>query len=128
MISKVMGLLSFKAMSFLRSREGNVESALTIIPILTLFLIGMQLALTSHLRNMERVEIQAGVSARAISGNFLDGDEFIHIDSSGDGQNLDLLVAHQSHDIPHLVPGISGLIQRQLATEVDGLAIIENQR
>lgn len=115
-------------MIYLRSRDGNVESALTIIPILTLFLIGMQLAITSHLRNMERVQIQAGVSERAISGRFLDGDEFIHIDSSGDGQSLDLLVAHQSHNIPLLVPGISGLIQRQFATEVDGLAIIENKR
>lgn len=128
MKSKILSLSKSKAMIFLRLRDGNVESALTIIPVLTLFLIGMQLAITSHLRNMERVQIQASISERAISGKFLVGDEFIHIDASGDGQNLDLLVAHQSHDIPHLVPGISGLLQHQLATEVDGLAIIENQR
>ena len=105
-----------KCLKALKSERGSVESAMILIPLLTLFLIGMQIATAAHARNMERSFLQDDVSKRAISGQFNDSDEFVHINSGGDGETVDLLVRHQS--LGHLSFGV----------ELDGVAVIENQR
>jgi hypothetical protein len=112
---------------FIRSQRGNVESALVLIPLLTIFLIGTEISYAIHMRNVERGAAQNGASVRAISGEFSSGDEFIHIESSGDGQNLDLLVAHREKNLSNLLPSLIGFASPS-SIDVSGIAIVENQR
>lgn len=114
-----------KISRLLADERGNVESSLVLVPLLILFLVGMQLATTVHARNTTLLEAQADATRRAISGEFVSGDEFIHIDTSGDGQNLDLLVTSRRMSVMDLLPGfLSG--SREI--NLHGLSIIENQR
>lgn len=112
----------------LRSERGSFEAALLLLPLTFLFLIGMQLALSAHSRNMEALTAQDNASVRAIAGEFQEGDEFIEIESSGDSQNLDLLVTHRESQLRNLIPSLSSILGRQALISVDGVAVIENQR
>jgi hypothetical protein len=117
-----------KISRLLADERGNVESSLVLVPLLILFLVGMQLATTVHARNTTLLEAQADATRRAISGEFVSGDEFIHIDTSGDGQNLDLLVTSRRMSVMDLLPGfLSGQSSRR-EINLHGLSIIENQR
>jgi hypothetical protein len=112
----------------LLGERGSFEAALLLLPLTLLFLIGMQLALSSHSRNMEALFAQDEASARAIAGQFQEGDEFIEIESSGDNQNIDLLVTHRERPIRNLIPSLSSIVGRQRLISVDGIAVIENRR
>lgn len=112
---------------FLKNERGSVESALVIVPTIVLFLIGTQIAYSAHTRNITKISAQDQASVRAISGEFLGSDEFIHIDSSGDGQNLDLLITRKKISLNNLIPA---LINSGGGREINvtGIAIVENQR
>ena len=112
----------------LSDERGSVESALVLIPLLILFLIGFQISYTVHARNMESITAQDQASTRAISGKFNSKDEFIHIESSGDGQNLDLLVTRRSNLLIDFIPRVFRSSDKPRALNVSGLAIVENQR
>lgn len=112
----------------MRSERGSFEAALLLLPLTFLFLIGMQLALSSHSRNMEALFAQDDATVRAIAGQFQEGDQFIEIESSGDNQNLDLLVTHQEHQLVKLIPSLSSILGRRALISVDGVAVIENRR
>lgn len=112
----------------LRSERGSVESALVIIPLMVLFLLGMQLSLFAHSRNMSKLHSQDEASIRAISGNFDDSDEFIHIESSGSNQNLDLLITRRESQLRNFIPGTIGSSSSRRSVDVQGMAIVENQR
>jgi hypothetical protein len=109
-------------------QRGSVESALVLIPLLVLFLIGMQISLAIHARNVGRIEAQNSASVRAISGDFEEGDSFIHIESSGDSQNLDLLITRREDSVQDLIPGFLGGVSAHREIGVEGLAIVENSR
>lgn len=113
---------------FLRSERGSAESALVLVPTVILFLIGAQIAYMAHGRNVSKLSAQDQASTRAISGDFVDGDEFLHIESSGDGQNLDLLITHNKSSLRNLIPTVvnGGSSGREI--DVSGIAIVENQR
>lgn len=104
-----------------RSERGSSESALVLIPLMTLFLIAMQISVAVHARNMEKISVQSDASQRALTGDFRDGDEFIHISDSGTRGGLDLLVTHRQSRLPDL-------LGNERSTKVDGIAIVENQR
>ncbi len=112
----------------LREDRGNVESALVLIPLLALFLIGMQISLAIHSRNIGRIEAQNSASVRAISGEFESGDSFIHIESSGDNQNLDLLITRKETTFLNLLPGFLTGSSSTREVDVGGIAVIENSR
>lgn len=112
----------------LRSERGSFEAALLILPLTFLFLIGMQLALSTHSRNLEALIAQDDASVRAIAGDFQEDDEFIEIESSGDGQNLDLLITHRERQLRNLIPSLTAILGRQALISVDGVAVVENQR
>jgi hypothetical protein len=109
-------------------QRGSVESALVLIPLLVLFLIGMQISLAIHARNVGRIEAQNSASVRAISGDFEEGDSFIHIESSGDSQNLDLLITRREDSVQDLIPDFLGGVSAHREIGVEGLAIVENSR
>ena len=121
-------MIASRAINRLKSEKGSVETGALIVPLLFLFLIGMQLAISAHSRNMEKLLQQSVVSERAILGDFLDGDEFIHIESSGDDQELDLLVARREKPLISLIPSLPEILQRNPTLLVEGVAVIENRR
>lgn len=121
-------MIASRVLQRLRSEKGSVEAGAIIVPLLFLFLIGMQLAISSHSRNMEKLLQQSSVSERAISGEFIEGDEFIHIESSGDDQVLDLLIAKRERPLISLLPSLEEILQRRPTLLVEGVAVIENRR
>ncbi|ASY26002.1 hypothetical protein MCEMSE18_00200 [Candidatus Planktophila versatilis] len=110
------------------SEKGNIESALVLIPLLTLFLVASQITITIHGRNMTKISAQDGASTRAISGNFDETDTFLHIDSPDPHQNLDLLISHKKGFLPHIMPGLEKFMGSKREIDVTGVAIVENQR
>ncbi|CAN2176482.1 hypothetical protein MCEMRE196_00219 [Candidatus Nanopelagicaceae bacterium] len=117
-----------RLLGFLRSTRGSAESAMVLLPLLTLFLIGMQISIAVHDRNIQRIHAQDEASKRAISGSFNYGDEFVHIENSGDGQNLDLIVVRKEKSLIDLIPTVLGGVLQSKSIEVDGFAVVESQR
>ncbi len=111
-----------------RDERGNVESSLTLIPLLFLFLIGVQLILAINVRDADSMKASDGASKRAISGNFRDSDRETLLNSPDRFSNISLLISRESRKIPELVPGLSRLLGRDLETDVRGVAVIENTR
>jgi hypothetical protein len=101
---------------------------MVLIPLLTLFLIASQLTIAIHGRNMVKISAQDAASQRAISGDFLESDTYLHIYSPDPNHNLDLVVSHEERFLPALVPGLSQVIGREPKIKVSGLAVVENQR
>lgn len=99
-----------------------------LIPLLVTFLLGMQISIAVHARNNLKITAQDEASRRAIQGTFEASDEFMHIDSSGDGQNLDLLIVRKESGLVNLLPSFLGGDRGSYRLEVQGLAVIENQR
>ena len=117
-----------KVSRFFADERGSVESSLVLVPLLILFLVGLQLATAVHARNNAVMDAQADAMTRAISGEFVRGDQFIHIDTSGDGQNLDLLITSRRLSLVDLLPGFLSGQSSNREIDLHGLAIIENQR
>lgn len=112
----------------LRDERGNVESSLVLIPLLLLFLITSQIAIAIHARDLQSISVQDGASVAGISGSFSSQDTFIHIDSPDPHQNLDLVIRRNKSTIPRIVPGLTELLHRDPATDVTGIAVVENRR
>ena len=65
----------------LRSERGSVESALVVIPLMTLFLISFQLVLSISSRNIEASYAQSAATHNSITGRFEQGDVIIDLNS-----------------------------------------------
>lgn len=110
------------AFSF-RKEDGNVESALVLIPMLILFLIGAQLIAATNLRNVDMALVQGDAASRAISREYQPGDQVIEI--GGRIEKIYLLVTHRSNLLPQIVPGLASLMGGDPVTDVIGMAVIE---
>jgi len=120
-----MGIFSNKDRIFrlLAKEEGNVESALVLIPMLVLFLIGIQIIVATNIRNADLALAQGDAAARAISHNYQNGDELLEV--GGRIEKINVLVTHRSHTLPQLVPGLVDLLGGAPATDVVGIAVVE---
>lgn len=107
----------------LAREDGNVESALVIIPVLVLFLIGAQVVVATNLRNADLAMAQGDAASRAISQEFNPDDEIIEI--GGRIQKIRVLVTHRSHTVPQLLPGLIELMGGRPVTDVIGIAVVE---
>ena len=112
-----------RIMRTVRQEEGNVESALVLIPMLILFLIGVQLIVATNIRNTDLALAQGDASAGAISHQFRTGDEIV--DVGGRIQKIQVLISHRTNTLPQLVPGLVSLMGGNPATDVVGIAVIE---
>jgi hypothetical protein len=112
-----------RIMRTVRQEDGNVESALVLIPMLILFLIGVQLIVATNIRNTDLALAQGDASARAISHQFRTGDEIV--DVGGRIQKIQVLIIHRTRALPQLVPGLVSLMGGNPATDVVGIAVIE---
>lgn len=109
-------------------KRGSSESALVLIPLLSLFLIISQVTIAIHGRNMAKIMVQDAASERALSGNFDESDTFLHIYSPDDHQNLDLVISHTQKTIPTIFMGLKNAFGGTPGIDVTGIAVIENQR
>ena len=112
-----------KSLQFLRKEDGNVESTLVLIPMLILFLIGVQLIVATNIRNTEMALAQGDASARAISHQYQLGDEVLEV--GGRIQKIQVLVTHRTHMLPQIVPGLVALMGGNPVSDVVGIAVIE---
>lgn len=115
--------LSSRFRAHLAKEDGNVESALVLIPLLIVFLIGAQVIAATNLRNADLAMAQGDAAARAISQEFHPDDELIEI--GGGVEKIRVLVTHRSHIVPQLVPGLIELLGGAPVTDVVGIAVIE---
>ena len=109
-----------------RQDDGNVESALVLIPLLILFMIAIELIVATNLRNSEFALTQSDVSSRAISGQVHSSDEVIELDSPDPFTHMKLLISHRKRSLPQLVPGLFALMGGSTEVEVNGAAVMEN--
>ena len=112
-----------KSLQFLQKEDGNVESALVLIPMLILFLVGVQLIVATNIRNTEMALAQGEASARAISHQYQLGDEVVEV--GGRIQKIQVLITHRTHILPQIVPGLVTLMGGNPVSDVVGIAVIE---
>jgi hypothetical protein len=112
-----------KSLRNLKKEDGNVESALVLIPMLILFLIGMQLIVATNIRNAEMALAQGDASARAISHQYQLGDEVLEV--GGRIEKIQVLITHRTHLLPQIVPGLVALMGGNPVSDVVGIAVIE---
>ena len=103
--------------------DGNVESALVLIPLLFLFLIGAQVISATNLRNADLAMAQGEAAERAISQEFNVEDEVMEI--GGGVEKIRVLITHRSHTVLQLVPGLIELFGGAPKTQVVGISVIE---
>ena len=120
--------LRTSARRLLRDESGNSESALVLIPLLSLFLIISQMSIAIHARNIAKFSVQDQASSRALSGVFADSDTFLHIYSPDEQQHLDLVISHARKSFVSVFPGLQDVMGRVTNVDVTGIAVIENQR
>ncbi len=103
--------------------DGNVESALVLIPVLFLFLIGAQIIAATNLRNADLAMAQGDAAERAISQQFHADDEVLEI--GGGIEKIRVLITHRSHSVLQLVPGLIEIFGGAPKTQVVGISVIE---
>ena len=118
-----MKAIKENSLRHLKKEDGNVESALVLIPMLILFLIGMQLIVATNIRNAEMALAQGDASARAISHQYQVGDEVLEI--GGRIEKIQVLITHRTHLLPQIVPGLVALMGGNPVSDVVGIAVIE---
>lgn len=108
----------------LRSERGSVESALVVIPLMTLFLISFQLILTISSRNIEASYAQSAATHNSITGRLGQGDVIIDLNSPDAFNKLRAVVTTRNRALPNLVPHL-GSQERDI--KVHGFSILESQ-
>jgi hypothetical protein len=111
--------------ALLRLENGNVESALVLIPLLILFLICMELIVATNLRNGNFAIAQGDASRRAISGEIYSTDKVIELNSPDPFAHIRVLISHRRTGLPHLVPGLVALMGGAPTIDLMGAAIME---
>ena len=107
----------------LRSERGSVESALVVIPLMTLFLISFQLVLSISSRNIEASYAQSAATHNSITGRFEQGDVIIDLNSQDAFNKLRAVVTTHNRSLPNLVPHLGS---QEHAVKVHGFSIVEN--
>jgi len=123
MVINIARLKRTKSFQHLQKDDGNVESALVLIPMLILFLIGVQLIVATNIRNAEMALAQGDASARAISHQYRSGDEIIEV--GGRIEKIQVLITHRTRILPQIVPGLVALMGGNPVSDVVGIAVIE---
>jgi len=108
-----------------KNEDGNVESALVLVPLLVLFLIAIELVVATNLRNSDFALAQGDATRRAISGQLLPSDRVIELNSPDSFAHMKLLISHRKHSLPQLVPGLIALLGGKAVVEVNGVAVME---
>lgn len=114
-----------KLLPLVKKDDGNVESAMVLIPLLVLFLIGFELIIATNLRNTDAAIAQGDASKRAISGEIHASDEIIELASPDRFSHIRVLISHRRTSLPQLIPGLIAALGGAASTDVKGAAIME---
>lgn len=113
-----------KWIKYFHSEEGNVESALVIIPLIALFLATLQLISIVNFQNVDMTASQNRASKQSVWQEINPGDQEIKLDSGSSFEKLRLLVVKTERQIPQIFPGIATLLGgKKIRTR--GTAVIE---
>lgn len=96
--------------NLIESESGNVESALVLIPLISLFLITLQLIATVNLRNVSMAATQNQASLQAVHQVVEPGNQLISLKSGNLFSKLRILVVKTEYAIPQIFPGVVQLI------------------
>lgn len=123
LIKKSLWKIRTRSLQTVRKEDGNVESALVLIPMLILFLIGVQLIVATNIRNTEMALAQGDASARAISHQYRSGDEVLEV--GGRIEKIQILMTHRRQTLHQIVPGLAALMGGDPVADVVGIAVVE---
>ncbi len=113
-----------KLVKYLHSEDGNVESALVIVPLIALFLGTLQLIATVNYRNVDMTATQNKASYQAVWNQVNPGDQEIKLASGSTFEKLRLIVVKAEREVPQIFPGISRLLGGK-KIRTTGTAVIE---
>ena len=113
-----------KWIKYLHSEEGNVESALVIVPLIALFLATLQLIATVNIQNVDMTASQNRASKQSVWQEIKPGDQEIKLDSGSSFEKLRILVVKTEREIPQIFPGIATLMGGK-KIRTSGTAVIE---
>jgi hypothetical protein len=113
-----------KLVKYLHSEDGNVESALVIVPLIALFLGTLQLIATVNYRNVDMTATQNKASYQAVWNRVNPGDQEIKLASGSTFEKLRLIVVKAEREVPQIFPGISRLLGGK-KIRTTGTAVIE---
>ena len=110
--------------SVFKDESGSVESALVMIPLITLFLITLQLIVTVNFRNIDLTTVQNRASIQATQQQVLNEDRLVKISSYDIFDQLRLLIVSKRREVPQIFPWISKILGgKQL--NLSGVAVFE---
>lgn len=113
-----------RVISVIKDESGSVESALVMIPLVTLFLITLQLIVTVNFRNIDLTTVQNLASAQATQQQVLNEDRLIKLNSYDFFDQLRLLIVNKKREIPQIFPWVSKILGgKQLI--LSGVAVFE---
>ena len=112
--------------TFKTDENGNIESALVLIPLLILFLISLELIIATNLRNSDYAMAQADASTRAITGEITTSDQVIELDSLDPFSHIKVLITSRRRTLPQLIPGLLDLLSGNSIIQVNGAAVVED--
>ena len=108
----------------IKDERGSVESALVMIPLITLFLITLQLIVTVNFRNLDLTTVQNRASAQATQQQVFNEDRLVKLNSYDLFDQLRLLIVSKKREIPQIFPLVSKLLGgKQL--NLSGVAVFE---
>ena len=111
-------------LSVFKDESGSVESALVMIPLITLFLITLQLIVTVNFRNIDLTTVQNRASVQATQQQVLNEDRLVKISSYDIFDQLRLLIVSKRREVPQIFPWISKILGgKQL--NLSGVAVFE---
>ncbi len=113
-------------LKYLHSEDGNLESALVLIPLISLFLATLQLIATVNIRNVDMTVAQNQASEQSVWQQINSTDNEVKLASGSPFEKLRLVVVNVERELPQIFPGINTLMGGRKIRTV-GTAVIEEQ-
>jgi hypothetical protein len=113
-------------LKYLHSEDGNLESALVLIPLISLFLATLQLIATVNIRNVDMTVAQNQASEQSVWQQINSTDNEMKLASGSPFEKLRLVIVNVERELPQIFPGISTLMGGRKIRTV-GTAVIEEQ-
>ena len=113
-------------LKYLHSEDGNLESALVLIPLISLFLATLQLIATVNIRNVDMTVAQNQASEQSVWQQINSTDNEVKLASGSPFEKLRLVIVNVERELPQIFPGINTLMGGRKIRTV-GTAVIEEQ-
>ena len=110
-----------------KSEKGNVESSLVMLPLISLFLIALQLVATLNFHNLDMTKVQQ--DADYLASDYVSSayDELQNLETANSYDRLQLEKQHKSREIPQIYPGVNSLVSSKYLKS-NGVSVVEYNR